>query len=99
MALHAARTDCYGHAGYHSALGLYSQEREQIRYVLICDDCGEEVREVFARGVRARPAPRAPGFEHISAVRKRTGGYGALETRPCTRRVRRCSERTPPGRP
>ena len=35
------------HAGYHSGLGFYSKESEQIRYVLICDDCGAEVREVF----------------------------------------------------
>lgn len=35
------------HAGYHSGIGLYSKEAEQIRYVLICDDCGKEIREVF----------------------------------------------------
>lgn len=27
-------------------MGFYSAESKQIRYVLVCDDCGEEVREV-----------------------------------------------------
>jgi hypothetical protein len=35
------------HAGYHSGIGFYSQEAGQIRYVLICDDCGQETHEVF----------------------------------------------------
>ena len=35
------------HHGYHSGLGYYSHEQEQIRYVLVCDDCGAEVREVL----------------------------------------------------
>jgi hypothetical protein len=35
------------HAGYHSGIGLYSKDAEQIRYVLVCDDCGQETREVF----------------------------------------------------
>ena len=26
-------------------MGFYSQEQKQIRYVLVCDDCGQEVRE------------------------------------------------------
>ncbi len=35
------------HAGYHSGIGVYSKDAEQIRYVLVCDDCGQETREVF----------------------------------------------------
>jgi hypothetical protein len=31
------------HTGYHSGLGLYSREAEEIRYVLVCDECGAEV--------------------------------------------------------
>jgi hypothetical protein len=34
------------HGGFHSGMGFYSKESKQIRYVLVCDDCGEEVREV-----------------------------------------------------
>jgi len=32
------------HSGYYSGLGHYSVEAKEIRYVLVCDDCGEEVR-------------------------------------------------------
>jgi hypothetical protein len=34
------------HSGFHSGLGLYSKDSQQIRYVLVCDECGEEVRQV-----------------------------------------------------
>jgi hypothetical protein len=53
--------DSYGrhsqctHAGYHSGLGLYSHEHGQIRYVLVCDDCGVEVREVFSEDYAPNP--------------------------------------------
>jgi hypothetical protein len=42
----AHHTNC-SHAGYHSGIGVYSKDAEQIRYVLVCDDCGQETREVF----------------------------------------------------
>ena len=29
------------------ASGSTSKDAEQIRYVLVCDDCGQETREVF----------------------------------------------------
>jgi hypothetical protein len=35
------------HGGYHSGIGFYSKDAGQIRYVLVCDDCGKETREVF----------------------------------------------------
>ena len=35
------------HAGFHSGIGFYSKEAEQIRYVLVCDACGAETKEVF----------------------------------------------------
>ena len=35
------------HAGFHSGIGLYSKEAEQIRYVLVCDTCGQETKEDF----------------------------------------------------
>jgi len=34
------------HGGFHSGIGFYSRESKQIRYVMVCDDCGEEVREL-----------------------------------------------------
>ena len=42
----AQRTSDCSHGGFHSGMGFYSQEQKQIRYVLVCDDCGQEVREV-----------------------------------------------------
>ena len=35
------------HAGFHSGIGFYCKEAEQIRYVLVCDKCGQETKEVF----------------------------------------------------
>jgi hypothetical protein len=34
------------HSGFHSGLGKLSQDFGAIRFVLVCDDCGEETREV-----------------------------------------------------
>ena len=37
---------CCRHAGYYSGVGLYVKESRVLRYVLVCDDCGEEMREI-----------------------------------------------------
>jgi hypothetical protein len=29
-----------------SGLGLYSPDAHEIRYVLVCDECGEEVKHI-----------------------------------------------------
>ena len=34
------------HEGFYSGEGRYSKEAEEIRYVLVCDDCGQEVQQV-----------------------------------------------------
>jgi hypothetical protein len=34
------------HDGFHSGQGRYSQETGRLRYVVICDDCKAELREV-----------------------------------------------------
>lgn len=34
------------HSGFHSGLGKLAHDCSSIRFVLICDDCGEETREV-----------------------------------------------------
>ena len=54
------------HAGYHSGLGFYSKESGQIRYVLICDDCGQETREVFKEPYVPNPL-LGPGAGFVSA--------------------------------
>ena len=37
------------HAGYYSGLGVYSRDSQMLRYVLVCDDCGEEMKEIHAQ--------------------------------------------------
>jgi hypothetical protein len=34
------------HDGFHSGQGRYTQATGRLRYVVICDDCGAELREV-----------------------------------------------------
>jgi hypothetical protein len=34
------------HSGFHSGVGKLSRDFAAIRFVLICDDCGQETREV-----------------------------------------------------
>jgi hypothetical protein len=34
------------HSGFHSGVGKLSRDFASIRFVLVCDDCGEETREV-----------------------------------------------------
>jgi hypothetical protein len=34
------------HDGFHSGQGRYIQATGRLRYVVICDDCGTELREV-----------------------------------------------------
>ena len=51
---HGRHSQCT-HEGYHSGLGVYSHERAHIRYVLVCDDCGDEVREVYTEDYAPNP--------------------------------------------
>jgi hypothetical protein len=34
------------HSGFCSGLGVYLKDAQEIRYVLVCDDCGAEVKHV-----------------------------------------------------
>jgi hypothetical protein len=34
------------HSGLHSGIGRYSRQFKAIRFVLVCDTCGAECREV-----------------------------------------------------
>jgi hypothetical protein len=34
------------HSGFHSGVGRLSLDFSSIRFVLVCDDCGSETREV-----------------------------------------------------
>ena len=41
--------DLCQHAGYYSGLGVYARDSKTLRYVLICDDCGEEMKEIHTQ--------------------------------------------------
>jgi hypothetical protein len=61
----AHHTNC-SHAGYHSGIGVYSKDAEQIRYVLVCDDCGQETRQVFLEPYVPNPL-LGPGAGFLTA--------------------------------
>ena len=44
------------HAGFHTGQGRYTAAESRLRYVIVCDECGDEVREVAA--VAYQPEPR-----------------------------------------
>lgn len=48
-------TDCCTHSGYFSGVGLYSRDARMLRYVLVCDDCGEEMQEILAQEYAPKP--------------------------------------------
>ena len=43
------------HEGFHSGLGRYLHESQQIRYVLVCDDCGTDVSDVSTENYAPNP--------------------------------------------
>lgn len=49
------RSDGCAHSGYYSGVGLYSKDARMLRYVLICDDCGEEMKEILAQEYAPKP--------------------------------------------
>jgi hypothetical protein len=36
------------HSGLHSGIGRYSRQFKALRFVMVCDRCGAECREVHA---------------------------------------------------
>jgi hypothetical protein len=36
------------HDGYYSGVGLYARDAHMLRYVLVCDGCGAEMKEISA---------------------------------------------------
>ena len=56
------------HSGFHSGVGKLSHDFQAIRFVLVCDSCSEEIREVHVEhyapeydraGAKASAARRA----------------------------------------
>ena len=56
------------HAGFHTPQGRYDRAAGVLRFVAVCDDCGEPIRELLAEEYRPTPAYRSSS----SAARKRS---------------------------
>jgi hypothetical protein len=46
------------HVGFHTAQGRYDPETQRLRYVIICDACEAEVRELESQDYRPRFTPQ-----------------------------------------
>jgi hypothetical protein len=46
------------HVGFHTGQGRYDQTAERLRYVIVCDTCEAEVRELESQEYRPQFAPR-----------------------------------------
>lgn len=46
------------HVGFHTGQGRYDQTAERLRYVMVCDACQAEVRELEAEDYRPKFTPR-----------------------------------------
>ena len=46
------------HVGFHTGQGRYDQTAERLRYVIVCDACEAEVRELESEDYRPRFTPR-----------------------------------------
>lgn len=49
------------HTGYHSGVAKYSPVLESVRFVLVCDQCGMELREVHAETYAPQYVPGQQG--------------------------------------
>jgi hypothetical protein len=45
------------HSGFHSGVGKLSRDFNSLRFVLVCDGCGEEIREVQVQEYAPSPDP------------------------------------------
>ena len=46
------------HNGFHSGVGRYCSETQRLRYVMVCDDCQQELDEVHVEPYRPAFDPR-----------------------------------------
>ena len=49
------------HVGFHTGQGRYDQTAERLRYVIVCDACEAEVRELDSQEYRPQFTPRGIG--------------------------------------
>ena len=59
--------DC-DHSGFHSGVGKLSSDFSAIRFVLVCDGCGEELREVHVEQYAPEYDPSGSQTNHRRAA-------------------------------
>lgn len=59
--------DC-DHNGFHSGIGKLSPDFSSIRFVLVCDGCGEEIREVHVEQYAPEYDPSGNPTNHRRAA-------------------------------
>jgi hypothetical protein len=52
--------DRCSHSGFYSGVGTYARESQTLRYVLVCDGCGEEMQEILAQEYAPNPVLEHP---------------------------------------
>ena len=45
------------HSGFYSGVGVYSKDSRTLRYLLVCDECGEEMKEISTLEYLPSPVP------------------------------------------
>ena len=46
------------HVGFHTGHGRYDPSAERLRYVIVCDECKAEVRELESQDYRPKFTPQ-----------------------------------------
>ena len=46
------------HGGFHTGQGRYDRRAERLRYVIVCDECEAEIRELEVEDYRPRFTPQ-----------------------------------------
>jgi hypothetical protein len=49
------RMSTCSHEGFHTGRGSYAPDAGVLRYVVVCDECQQELREVAAQEYRPQP--------------------------------------------
>jgi hypothetical protein len=58
--------DLCDHAGFHSGQGRYAAATAQLQYVIVCDQCGQELRVL--ESVEYRPDPLLDASQEARAA-------------------------------
>lgn len=59
------------HRGFHSGASRYSHRRAELRYVIVCDACNAELRELSAVDYEPHFKPRSAEWRRAGLARVR----------------------------